>query len=249
MKIIISPAKKMKNDCAYITAMSTPVFIEKSEKLKQYLQSLSYDELKKLLVCNDEITQLNYGRYKNMDLYHNATPALLSYDGIQYKYMAPDVFEESYFDYVNTHLRILSGFYGVVKPMDKVVPYRLEMQAKMKTPFCKNVYDFWKDDLYKELTKDDHVILNLASDEYSKAITKYCTDKDKVISCVFGELVNDKVKEKGVYVKMARGEMVRFMAENNIEDIEAIKMFNRLNFVYNEALSTENKYVFIREGK
>lgn len=249
MKIIISPAKKMKNDCAYIKDMSTPILIEKSEQLRQYLQSLSFDELKKLLVCNDEIAQLNYHRYQNMDLSYNVTPALLSYDGIQYKYMAPDVFEESYFDYVNKHLRILSGFYGVLKPMDGVVSYRLEMQAKMKTSFCKNVYDFWKDDLYKEITKDDHVILNLASEEYSKAITKYCTENDTVITCVFGELVNNKVKEKGVYVKMARGEMVRFMAENNIEDIEEIKQFNRLNFVYNKDLSTETKYVFVREEK
>lgn len=249
MKIIISPAKKMTNDCAYITEMSTPIFIEKTKKLQTYLASLSYVELKKLLVCNDDIAKLNYQRYQNMDLSYNVTPALLSYDGIQYKYMAPDVFEEDYFAYVNQHLRILSGFYGILKPMDGVVPYRLEMQAKLKTDFCKNVYDYWKDELYKELTKEDSTILNLASDEYSKVILKYCTNENRVIKCTFGELINDKVKEKGVYVKMARGEMVRYMAENNIQNIEEIKNFNRLGFTYNEMLSNENHYVFIMKGE
>lgn len=249
MKIIISPAKKMTNECAYITEMSIPVFIEKTNKLKEYLKSLSYEELKKLLVCNDEIANLNYERYQKMDVFSNVTPALLSYEGIQYKYMAPDIFEEAYFAYVNKHLRIVSGFYGILKPMDGVVPYRLEMQAKLNTDFCKNVYDYWKDALYKELTKEDNVILNLASDEYSKAIIKYVGKKDRVISCSFGELIDGKVKEKGVYVKMARGEMVRFMAENNVEEIEEIKKFSRLGFTYREELSNENHYVFIREGK
>lgn len=248
MKIIISPAKKMNSECAYLKAKSTPVFIEKSEVLKETLKALSYEELKKLLVCNDEIATLNYQRYQNMDLRENTTPALLSYDGIQYKYMAPDVFEEAYYTYVNDHLRILSGFYGILKPMDAIVPYRLEMQAKFKTSFCKNVYDFWKDSLYQELTKDDSVILNLASSEYSKCISKYLKDTDRFINVIFGELNNGKVKEKGVYVKMARGEMVRYMAENKIEEIEDIKGFNRLGFIYNESLSNENTYVFIKEG-
>lgn len=247
MKIIISPAKKMNNECAFMKDSSIPVFMHKTKQLHEYLKSLSYDELKKLLVCNDEIAMLNYKRYQSMNLEEHTTPALLSYEGIQYKYMAPDVFEESYYAYVNEHLRILSGFYGVLKPMDGVLPYRLEMQAKLKTDFCKNVYDFWKDDLYKEITKDNHIILNLASDEYSKTVLKYCTNEDRVIHCIFGELVNGKVKEKGVYVKMARGEMVRYMAEHNIKNIEEIKKFNRLHFVYNEELSKENSYVFIKE--
>ena len=248
MKIIISPAKKMSNECAFITEMSTPVYLTKTEKLRKYLNSLSFEDLKKLLSCNDEIAKLNYKRYQEMDLKQNTSPALLSYDGIQYKYMAPDVFEEEYYAYVNTHLRILSGFYGILKPMDQVVSYRLEMQAKLKTDFCKNVYDFWKDDLYKELTKEDHVILNLASDEYSKCISKYLKETDVFINVTFGEMVEGKVKEKGVYVKMARGEMVRFMAENKIEDVEEIKKFNRLGFIYEESLSSKTHYVFVKQG-
>ena len=246
MKIIISPAKKMKNDCAYIQDMSTPVFIDKAQQLLDILQQYSYPELKKLLACNDEIATLNYQRYQTMQLDHNVNPALLSYDGIQYQYMAPDVFEDSYYPYINQHLRILSGFYGILKPMDGIVPYRLEMQAKLKTDVCKNLYDFWKDAIYQELCKDTKVILNLASDEYSKCVTKYITSDIQLINFTFAEMVNGKPKEKGVYVKMARGEMVRYMAENQIEDLEEIKTFNRLGFTYSHELSTSNHYVFIK---
>ena len=210
MKIIISPAKKMVNECNYIQDMSTPVFMDKTKQLLSLLKELDYEQLKKLLVCNDEIATLNYDRFQSMELDNNLNPALLSYDGIQYKYMAPDIFEDSYYPYIHEHLRILSGFYGILKPMDGIVPYRLEMQAKLKTDFCKNLYDYWKDDIYQELTKDDAVILNLASDEYSKVVTKYAKDIT-VINCTFAEIVNGKLKEKGVYVKMARGEMVRYM--------------------------------------
>ena len=245
MKIIISPAKKMINECNYIQELSTPIFLEKTKELLSYLQTLDYETLKKLLVCNDEIAQLNFKRFQNMDLDNNLNPALLSYDGIQYKYMAPDIFEESYYPYINEHLRILSGFYGILKPMDGIVPYRLEMQAKLKTTFCKSLYDYWKDIIYKELTANDSIILNLASDEYSKVITKYAKDVT-IITCTFAELVNGKLKEKGVYVKMARGEMVRYMAENRIENIEEIKQFNRLGYTYSPTHSTDTNYVYIK---
>ena len=108
-----------------------------------------------------------------MDLQSSLTPALLAYDGIQYTYMAPAVFEDGQFDYVQEHLRILSGFYGVVKPMDGVVPYRLEMQAKAVVDEYKNLYDFWGDDLYREVMDESRILVNLASKEYSKCIEKY----------------------------------------------------------------------------
>lgn len=245
MKIIISPAKRMMTE-EVLDYKQLPCFLERTEKLRRYLKGLSYDELKKLLVCNDEIASLNYERYQSMDLERNLSPAVLSYDGIQYKYMAPQVFEDEYFNYIEKHLRILSGFYGILRPFDGIVPYRLEMQARLKTDFCKNLYDFWGANLYNELIKDDNVILNLASKEYSRAVKKYLTDDITYIACIFGEEINGKVTEKGVYVKMARGEMVRYMAGNNIEDIEKIKSFNRLGFKYNEKLSNEKNFVFLK---
>ncbi|KGK92034.1 hypothetical protein DP73_00230 [Desulfosporosinus sp. HMP52] len=249
MKIIISPAKKMNMDGDFLPSRQAPVYLEKTQQLKEYLQNLTYIELKKLLCCNDEIARLNYERYQRMDLCRYTNPAILSYDGIQYMYMAPQVFEDGYFDYIEDHLRILSGFYGILKPFDGVVPYRLEMQAKLKTPFCHNLYDYWKDDIYRELTQNDTRILNLASAEYSKTVEKYLTADINYVTCKFGELIDGKVIEKGVYVKMARGEMVRFLAENAVEDLAEIKRFNRLGFLYMDDLSDDNTFVFVKTTK
>ncbi len=246
MKIIISPAKRMKEDNDFILPKGLPVFIKKAEVLKEYISKLSYEELKKLLECNDEIAGLNYERYKKMELQGASTPAILAYEGIQYKYMAPDVFEYEYFEYVQEKLRILSGFYGVLKPFDAVVPYRIEMQARFKTNFCDNLYDFWKDDIFLELIKNEKTILNLASKEYSKVIKKYLTKEIMFVTCVFGQVIDGKIKEKGVYVKMARGEMVRFMAENKVENIEEIKGFDRLGFRFSKEFSKDDSFVFIR---
>ena len=186
-----------------------------------------------------------------MNLSENTNPALVTYEGIQYKYMAPRVFTYDYFDYAQKYLRILSGLYGVLKPLDGIVPYRLEMQAKLKTDFCKNLYDFWGADIYKNLTLDDdnassNVILNLASEEYAKAVRKFIKPTDTFITCTFAEQVNGSLKEKGVYVKMARGEMVRFMAENNITKPEDIKAFTGLGYRFSPKDSREQHYVFIR---
>ena len=190
-----------------------------------------------------------------MDLHRNLTPALLAYDGIQYTYMAPAVFEDGQFDYVQEHLRILSGFYGVVKPMDGVVPYRLEMsakgtsfasQAKAAVAGYRNLYDFWGDDLYREVMDDSRVLINLASKEYSKCIEKYLQPEDRYITCVFGKLEGGKVVQKGVYAKMARGEMVRFMAGIHVDEPEQIKTFNWSGYHFDESRSSDTEYVFIR---
>lgn len=245
MKIIISPAKKMITE-ETLEFNHLPVFIEKAERLREYLKGLSFAELKKLLACNDKIAEQNFERFRNMDLKRNLSPAILSYDGIQYKYMAPQVFEESFFEYIEKRLCILSGFYGILRPFDGITPYRLEMQARLKTSFCKNLYDYWGSDIYDELTRDDNVILNLASGEYSKVVKKYLDPGVRFITCTFGELSGEKIIEKGVYVKMARGEMVRYMAENSIESPEDIRGFDRLGFCYDENKSDKNNYVFLK---
>lgn len=174
MRIIISPAKQMRVDTDTFTCTELPVFMEKTEVLKEWIRGLTYEEQKKLWACNDKIAQQNAERFARMDLRANLTSALLSYDGIQYTYMAPAVFEDGQFDYVQEHLRILSGFYGVVKPMEGVVPYRLEMQAKAAVNGHKNLYEFWGQDLYHEVMDDSRVVINLASKEYSKCIENIC---------------------------------------------------------------------------
>ena len=246
MKIIISPAKKMKTDTDGLPFQSLPVFLPDAEKLKEWIRALSYEAAKKLWVCNDKIATENYDRFRNMDLRQNLTPAILSYDGIQYTCMAPVVFEDSQFDYVQDNLRILSGFYGVLRPMDGVKPYRLEMQAKAAVDGHKDLYDYWGDRLYREIMDESRTIINLASKEYSKCVEKYLREEDRYITCVFGEFENGKVIQKGVYAKMARGEMVRFMAEHKIRDPEEMKSFNWSGYRFRENLSTDKDYIFIR---
>ena len=224
MRIIISPS----------AGLTMPVFLEKTEILTRWIRSLSYEEQKKLWACNDKIARQNNERFAHMDLRRNLTPALLAYDGIQYTYMAPAVFEDGQYDYVQEHLRILSGFYGVVKPMDGVVPYRLEMQAKAAVSGHKNLYDF-------------RVIINLASKEYSKCVEKYLQPDDRFITCVFGEMEGSKIVQKGVYAKMARGEMVRYMAANGVTEPEQIRTFDWSGYQFREELSSEKQYVFTRE--
>lgn len=249
MRIIISPAKKMRVDTDSLDYYNLPQFINKAEILLTYLKELSYEEVKSIWNCNDKIATLNYQRVQNMDLYSNLTPAILSYEGIQYQYMAPGVFKIEELEYLETHLRIMSGFYGMLRPFDGVVPYRLEMQAKLNGGDLNSLYDFWDSKLANQLFSESHCIVNLASKEYSKCISKYLDENVRFITCVFGEMIGNKVVEKGTQVKMARGEMVRFMAEKQIKAVEEIKSFNRLNYVFADKLSDNTTYVFIKEKK
>ncbi len=246
MRIIISPAKKMVENAVTMPCEGLPVFIEQAERLKEWVCSLSYDEQKALWACSDAIAEQNSERFSEMDLRRNLTPALLAYEGIQYTYMAPSVFEDGQFSYVQERLRILSGFYGVLKPMDGVVPYRLEMQAKAAVDGHANLYDFWGDRLYREVVDESRTIINLASKEYSKAIEKYLQPNDTFVTCVFGELVNGKVGQKGVYAKMARGEMVRYLASIHADAPEQMKGFEGSGYAFDEQRSTAAKYVFVR---
>ena len=246
MRIIISPAKKMNVREDILNYRNLPVFLEETDRIMDWMKSLSLEEAKTLWGCNEKLAKQNFERFAKMELRRRLTPAILSYEGIQYQYMAPAVFENQMLAYVQEHLRILSGFYGVLKPLDGVTPYRLEMQAKAKVNGTGDLYDFWGDRLYREVLDDSHIIINLASKEYSKCIEKYLLPKDRFITCIFGELSNGKVVQKGTYAKMARGEMVRFMAGNNISKPEEMKQFNRLGYRFVDHLSTDMEYVFIK---
>lgn len=243
MKIIISPAKTMNIDTDSPFDVTLPKFIDKTTNILETLQQKSFEELKSVWKCNDKLATLNYERLQDFDLKNNLTPAILSYEGLQYKNMSPNVFTYEMLDYITDKLRVLSGFYGILKPFDGVSPYRLEMQADIKVSNSSNLYDFWSDYLYNEL---GDVILNLASKEYSKCIEKYLKPTDKFVTCIFGELKGNKVIQKATFAKMARGEMVRFMAEKQITSLEDVKTFNSLGFSYDETRSTENEFVFIK---
>lgn len=246
MKIIISPAKKMNADLDSLPCQDLPQFLDKTEQLYRTLRSLSEAELQRIWKCNDALTQLNVKRLREMNLRKNLTPAILSYEGIQYRYMAPSVFSEEELRYVQDHLRILSGFYGLLRPFDGVTPYRLEMQARLVTDDAKDLYGFWGDTLAKALCKENDCIVNLASKEYSVCIARYLPDGLRFVTCIFGEEKNGKIVEKATMCKMVRGEMVRFMAEHNVQRPEAIQHFDRLGFHFCQGRSDESSYVFVR---
>ena len=162
MKNIISPAKKMINSNDDFLPESIPVFLTETQTLLDEIRTYTKEELKNVLECNDQLLNLNHERFQNMNLNRNTSCALRRYVGLQYQHMGSQLFSLDEIDYLQNTLRILSGFYGILKPMDGIVPYRLEMQAKLKST---NLYDFWNRKLYDELTKEDHLILNLASKE------------------------------------------------------------------------------------
>ena len=247
MKIIISPAKKMRVDNDTFVPLSKPEFLDKTASLFEELRQKDLPTLQKLWECNDEIAELNFKRLQTVNLERNLTPAVFAYDGLQYQHLAPNVLEEEALDYLQKHLRILSGFYGILRAFDGVVPYRLEMQARLACEGYKNLYAFWNSLLYDELTKDDGEVLNLASKEYSKAVEPYVTKDVRFVTCVFATYVKGKLKVKATEAKMARGEMVRLCAENNVQSVDEVKAYNVRGYIYNEELSSETEFVFVKE--
>ena len=245
MRIILSPAKKMRVDDG-LSWVDYPVFLNRTQRLMEALQGMKDADLKRLWKCNDQIAALNVERLEHMDLQKNLTPAILAYEGIAYQHMAPGVFTQQEFDYVQEHLRILSGFYGLLRPFDGVTPYRLEMQAKLPVDGAKDLYAFWGDSLARALLNETDCIVNLASKEYSVAVSKYLPDSVRFLTCTFGEMKNGKIMEKAAMCKMARGEMVRYMARSQIKNVEDVKSFDLLDFHYAPEHSDDKNFVFLR---
>ncbi len=242
MKIIISPAKKMIDDQEVYPYETTPQFIKQAKKLHQHLKGYSQKELQDLLKCNDKLTELNYHRYQTLDITKNLSTALTTYVGLQYQHMAPHLFTLEQWNYVKDYLWILSGLYGIVRPQDGITMYRLEMQAKPHINPSNSLYDYWKKHV-QEIVNQEDFILNLASKEYSDLFE---FAKKKMIDVIFMVNENGKMKVKGTLAKMARGALVRYMAENQIITINPIKKFNDLGFKYQEELSSDKKIVFVK---
>ena len=246
MRIIISPAKKMRVDTDSLDCRALPCFLEKTDRLREALCALSYDELKRLWKCSDAIAAQNLERLQGMELRRGLTPALLAYEGIQYRCMAPEVFTWAEYEYLQEHLRILSGFYGLLRPFDGVTPYRLEMAARLALDGTKDLYGFWGGSIAQALFAETDTIINLASREYSLCVTRYPRPGVRVVTCLFAEEGEGRLVEKGTLCKMARGEMVRWMAENAVTAPEQLRDFSRQGYRFYPARSDENTYLFLR---
>lgn len=248
MRILISPAKKMNRQTEGPVYRELPAFLPKTQAIVQTLQAMSYEQLKQLWKCSDAIARQNVQRLEHMDLYHDLTPALLAYEGIQYRYMAPGVFTDAEFAYVQEHLRILSGFYGILRPFDGVSPYRLEMQARLCVDGAPDLYAYWGPELARNLAEQTQCVINLASKEYALAVSRYLPPSVRMVSCVFGQEQGGKIIEKGTMCKMARGELVRRMAQYQITQPEQLKTIPVLQFRYAPEWSEENRYVFLQSS-
>lgn len=247
MKIIIAPAKIMKIDRDSFPIQSKPQFLDKTQILERFLKSRSNEQLKDLWHASENVTKQSILQLENMNLDERLTPAILAFSGIQYQYMAPDLFTQPALDYIQKNLRILSGFYGMLRPFDGVCPYRLELNTKMVGFRDYSLYHFWGSDIAENLFQEDNIVIDLASKQYTRLVKPYLSQGRQLITVDFQELKNGKWKTVGVHAKMARGEMVRYIAEKQIKNPTDLQDFNDFEFQFEPDVSTKDHYVFRTE--
>ncbi|MCF6349313.1 MAG: peroxide stress protein YaaA [Flavobacteriaceae bacterium] len=252
MKIVISPAKSLDFESKVLTEKYTQaVFLEQSEKLSTVLKKKSAKQLSKLMSISDNLGQLNYERNQQWSLpftLENSRQAIYAFKGTVYEGLDAYTVPLDKLDELQDKLRILSGQYGILKPLDLMQPYRLEMGAKLKVGRKDNLYQFWDtaitDILNNELT-DDEPFINLASNEYFKVVKPKLL-KVPIITPVFKDYKNGTLKMIAFFAKKARGMMVRYIIDNDIEVAEDLKGFNIEGYAFDTNLSTETELVFTR---
>lgn len=246
MKVIISPSKTMMEDIESKSNVSLSMNRDNTEEILEFLKNLSVDEIKQLMKINDRLANLTKQRFDNLTLDTNGNPAILSYDGLQYKNMDIPSLDDKDMEFLDENIRIISGLYGVLKPYNSIYPYRLEMQTKLLINDTMNLYEYWGSTLYDTLKEESKVIVNLASLEYSKAIKPYIEKDVDFITCVFKVRKGDKLKVESTASKIARGQMVHYIIKNRIQDLDGIRSFKVDGYEFNSELSTENEFVFIK---
>ncbi len=252
MIVVISPAKKLDfENPAPTKEFTKPKDLKKSEILIKELRKCKPAEISKLMKLSDDLTQLNVKRYKEFKTpftLKNAKQAMFAFKGDTYVGLDADTMKEKDIKYAQEHLRILSGLYGLVSPLDLVQPYRLEMGTKFAVGDNKNLYDFWRETITKELNellKQEKVLVNCASNEYFKSVDTKKLDA-KIITPAFKEKKGDEYKMVGFFAKRARGMMSRYIIENRISKPKDLLGFDVDGYKYNKKLSTELEPVFTR---
>jgi cytoplasmic iron level regulating protein YaaA (DUF328/UPF0246 family) len=251
--ILLSPAKSLdySNTIKNKPFDSTIEFVKESEKLIYKLKKFSSKKLETLFHVSPEIASLNYDRFQHWETpteeKENVKSCIEVFNGEAYKGLNAGSFSEKNFLFAQQNLRILSGLYGLLKPLDLIYPYRLEMGTKWQIDTkTKNLYEYWSTKLTKHISKENpKFIINLASTEYSKAIN-FKTLKIKTITPVFKDFKNGEYKVIMMYAKHARGAMTNYCIKNEINNIEELKLFNEGDYSFNPNLSNENEWVFTR---
>ena len=248
MKIIISPAKKMKRE-EYVAPLHRPMFLKEAGELLSFLRSLSDSEMAKVWKVKGALLSSSLSSLSMLSLEDIGSPAIFSYDGIQYTYMSPSSFTDSMLEYAEKNLRIISGLYGLLKTLDGVGTYRLEMESPISIPGYGDLYSYWGGKIASSLMEDDRLLVNLASAEYSKAVLPFLPSSVTVVTPVFLDWEKGRYVSKGVYAKMERGEMVRFLSETGAETVEDIKKFSSRGYEFSHSLSSPNTLCFVRKDE
>ena len=252
MKIIISPAKSLDFETPVVTNLhSQPQFLEDSVKLNKKLKTFSRKKIAEFMSVSKDLAALNYERNQNWSLpftVDNAKQAVFAFTGEVFRGIDVNSLEEEKLPLLQERLRILSGLYGLLKPLDLIQAYRLEMGKKLKVGRKENLYKFWGDKIAITLNDelaDDDLLINLASSEYFKAVNQKVL-KVPMITPVFKDLKNGQYKTIMTFAKKARGLMVRYIIDNDITTIDALKGFNIDGYGFDQNMSTETELVFTR---
>lgn len=253
MLIVLSPSKRLNYDPAETGFRDTPEFAAKAIQLTGILKKFSVPELMNLMNINEDLASLNLSRYKAFSkefTNDNAKAAILAFTGDVYLGLDASTLSQKQMDFAQDHLRILSGLYGILRPLDAMQPYRLEMGTSLPNRKGKNLYEFWGGEITKSLNRalkslDSGLLVNLASKEYFSTINLKKL-KAEVLEITFREYRDGKLKFLSFNAKKARGFMSRYIIQNQITSKEAIKGFNSENYHFDEALSSETNYMFVR---
>lgn len=251
MLVFISPAKTMKINKIESVECETPLFKAYNRKVLKVLQDLSVADIQSIMKVNEKIASKTYENHNKIQFDATGSPALYTYDGMQYKAMATELFTNEDMIYANEHIRILSGLYGILKPNTSIYPYRLEMQLKLPVEKARNLYEFWGEPIkeYLQNAENKHqVYVNLASLEYSKVIANFMNHEEiDFVTCTFKVKKGDKIKVESTASKRARGLMVQYIVKNQIEETEELRKFNLDGFDYCDETSTGQEYIFIKQ--
>ena len=249
MLIIVSPAKKLNMEPIQVVNPTKPNFLDEAKQLVNIAKNLNVEELKSLMNISTSIAELNFERFK---LFGNQTkkPAAFSFAGDTYKGLKFAYMNNEDWEWAQKHLRIISGLYGLLRPLDEIEPYRLEMGSKLKGKHGSSLYEYWGNKISEKLnqhskTTGSQILVNCASNEYFSVINlkKLLL---KVITPIFMERKNGKEKIISFYAKNARGAMARFIIQNRLQSEEDLKRFNLDGYKYSSEKSSEGKLVFIR---
>lgn len=256
MLILLSPAKTLDFESdSKIAATDKPRLIRQSQALAKQLKRLSPNDLRDLMSISQELAELNHQRFQDWDGTHSkpdSKAALFAFQGDVYRGLKADELTTKQIQYAQSHLRVLSGLYGVLKPLDRMQPYRLEMGTRLQNERGKDLYDFWGDRIATTLNKDldeskSKRILNLASNEYFKSVDKSVLNAE-VISPTFKEYKNGKYKLISFFAKVARGTMASWVVRNRAKTVKKLTQFNEDGYRYDAESSTDTVPVFLRGG-